>query len=188
MSVIEFNARANAKQVRDRLNNPKNSFRDNGINMRNGTPLPPPPDIEPARLPPAAVIPMIAKAIGVAPNLPTEDNEASDAVIVIQWPTGSAFMTARIIRLVAKTYGVTATDVVSDRRTANVVRPRQIAMFLAKTLTQRSLPWIGRQFGNRDHTTVLHAVNKIKRLRDEDPELDAQIQQFAALIRPQEVT
>lgn len=180
MSVIEFNARENAKQVRDRLTNPKNAIADTGINMRNGTPLPPPPTF---------VSPPPARLVAITAEPQAEVIHPSDDIgVVIQWPTSSAFMTARIIRMVAKTYGVTATDVVSDRRTADVVRPRQVAMYLAKTLTQRSLPWIGRQFGNRDHTTVLHSVNKIERLRKDDAELDAQIQQFAALICPQEVT
>ncbi len=66
-----------------------------------------------------------------------------------------------IQKLVATHYQVSRADILSSRRTANVVRPRQIAMFLAKTLTLRSLPEIGRRFGGRDHTTVLHAVRKI---------------------------
>ncbi|MGB6503695.1 MAG: helix-turn-helix domain-containing protein, partial [Xanthobacteraceae bacterium] len=53
-------------------------------------------------------------------------------------------------------------------RTANVVRPRQVAMYLAKVLTLRSLPEIGRRFGGRDHTTVLHAVRKIENLASND--------------------
>jgi chromosomal replication initiator protein len=63
----------------------------------------------------------------------------------------------------------------SSRRTANVVRPRQIAMYLAKTLTLRSLPEIGRRFGGRDHTTVLHAVRKIEHLADTDKVLADEI-------------
>ena len=50
-----------------------------------------------------------------------------------------------------------------------VARPRQVAMFLSKQLTQRSLPEIGRKFGGRDHTTVMHAVRKIEQLRESDP-------------------
>src|SRR5258708_7004591 len=65
---------------------------------------------------------------------------------------------------VARQYGVTRTDILSQRRTAAVVRPRQVAMYLAKTMTLRSLPEIGRLFGGRDHTTVLHAVRKIDAL------------------------
>ena len=69
-----------------------------------------------------------------------------------------------IQRVVARQYDVSRSDMLSARRTANVVRPRQIAMYLAKTLTLRSLPEIGRKFGGRDHTTVLHAVRKIEGL------------------------
>jgi chromosomal replication initiator protein len=64
----------------------------------------------------------------------------------------------------------------SSRRTANVVRPRQVAMYLAKTLTLRSLPEIGRRFGGRDHTTVLHAVRKIENLVSNDTSLAEEIE------------
>lgn len=69
-----------------------------------------------------------------------------------------------IQRVVAGHYNVSRSDLLSARRTANIVRPRQVAMYLAKTLTLRSLPEIGRRFGGRDHTTVLHAVRKIEGL------------------------
>ena len=68
-----------------------------------------------------------------------------------------------IQRIVARQYNVSRADLLSSRRTANVVRPRQVAMYLAKTLTLRSLPEIGRRFGGRDHTTVLHAVAQDRR-------------------------
>ena len=67
-----------------------------------------------------------------------------------------------IQKLVASHYSVSRADILSSRRTAAVVKPRQVAMFLAKMLTLRSLPEIGRRFGGRDHTTVLHAVRKIE--------------------------
>jgi chromosomal replication initiator protein len=73
-----------------------------------------------------------------------------------------------IQKLVASHYNVSRADILSSRRTANVVRPRQIAMYLAKLLTLRSLPEIGRRFGGRDHTTVLHAVRKIEELAGRD--------------------
>lgn len=76
-------------------------------------------------------------------------------------------ITPKIISVIRDTsayYGVSVMDVLSHRRTADVMRPRQIAMYLAKTLTLRSLPEIGRRFGGRDHTTVLHAVRKIEAL------------------------
>jgi chromosomal replication initiator protein len=56
----------------------------------------------------------------------------------------------------------------SARRARNVARPRQVAMYLAKQLTSRSLPEIGRRFGNRDHTTVMHAVSRVAELMQAD--------------------
>jgi len=81
-----------------------------------------------------------------------------------------------IQRIVARHYNVSRSDLLSARRTANVVRPRQIAMYLAKTLTLRSLPEIGRRFGGRDHTTVLHAVRKIETLIGVDNALAAEVE------------
>ncbi len=81
-----------------------------------------------------------------------------------------------IQRVVARQYNVSRSDLLSSRRTANVVRPRQVAMYLAKTLTLRSLPEIGRRFGGRDHTTVLHAVRKIEGLVGSDTALADEIE------------
>ena len=81
-----------------------------------------------------------------------------------------------IQRVVARQYNVSRSDLLSSRRTANVVRPRQVAMYLAKTLTLRSLPEIGRRFGGRDHTTVLHAVRKIEALMSKDVALSEEIE------------
>jgi chromosomal replication initiator protein len=81
-----------------------------------------------------------------------------------------------IQRTVARHFNVSRSDMLSSRRTANVVRPRQIAMYLAKTLTLRSLPEIGRRFGGRDHTTVLHAVRKIESLSDRDQTLAEELE------------
>jgi chromosomal replication initiator protein len=78
--------------------------------------------------------------------------------------------------VVARQYNVSRADLLSSRRTANVVRPRQVAMYLAKTLTLRSLPEIGRRFGGRDHTTVLHAVRKIEGLVGNDTMLADEIE------------
>lgn len=81
-----------------------------------------------------------------------------------------------IQRVVARQYNVSRSDLLSSRRTANVVRPRQVAMYLAKTLTLRSLPEIGRRFGGRDHTTVLHAVRKIEALVSKDVTLSDEVE------------
>lgn len=77
---------------------------------------------------------------------------------------------------------ISLNDIKSARRTDNVVKPRQIAMYLAKELTQRSLPDIGRRFGGRDHTTVLHAVRKIRENIKTDAGLAAQIEAIKATI------
>jgi chromosomal replication initiator protein len=81
-----------------------------------------------------------------------------------------------IQKIVAQHYNVSRSDILSSRRTATVVRPRQIAMYLAKTMTLRSLPEIGRRFGGRDHTTVLHAVRKIEGLVGQDPALSEEVE------------
>lgn len=84
-----------------------------------------------------------------------------------------------IQRKVAEHYNIRMTDMHSARRARNVARPRQVAMYLAKQLTARSLPEIGRKFGGRDHTTVMHAVRKIEELMNDD----AQISQDVEIIR-----
>lgn len=88
-----------------------------------------------------------------------------------------------IQRIVARQYNVSRSDLLSSRRTATVVRPRQIAMYLAKMLTLRSLPEIGRRFGGRDHTTVLHAVRKIEGLLGADTALADEIDLLKRLLQ-----
>jgi chromosomal replication initiator protein len=80
-----------------------------------------------------------------------------------------------IQRKVAEYYKVRMSDLLSARRSKDVARPRQIAMYLAKRFTPRSLPEIGRKFGGRDHTTVIHAVKRIEELRMTDSELDGDL-------------
>ena len=84
-----------------------------------------------------------------------------------------------IQRKVAEHYNLRMADMHSARRARNVARPRQVAMYLAKMLTARSLPEIGRKFGGRDHTTVMHAVRKVEELIEED----AQIAQDVDVVR-----
>jgi chromosomal replication initiator protein len=74
-----------------------------------------------------------------------------------------------IQKRVAAHFNIRVSDMESARRARAVARPRQVAMYLAKQLTSRSLPEIGRKFGGRDHTTVMHAVKKIDELREGDP-------------------
>ena len=77
----------------------------------------------------------------------------------------------QIQKAVAEHYQLKQADLISERRARAVARPRQAAMWLAKQITTRSLPDIGRRFGGRDHTTVLHAVRRIEALKAEDPAL-----------------
>ncbi len=80
-----------------------------------------------------------------------------------------------IQKAVSAHFALKPVDLVSARRAVVVARPRQIAMYLAKRLTTRSLPEIGRKFGGRDHSTVIHAVRRIEQLRDTDRELDGAV-------------
>ncbi len=88
-----------------------------------------------------------------------------------------------IQKLVASRYNVSRSDILSERRTAAVVKPRQIAMYLSKVLTLRSLPEIGRRFGGRDHTTVLHAVRKIERQIGEDGTLCDEVELLKRMLQ-----
>jgi len=84
-----------------------------------------------------------------------------------------------IMRKVGEHYNLRLSDLLSPRRTRTIARPRQVAMYLAKQMTSRSLPEIGRRFGGRDHTTVLHAVRKIEELKS----IDSQIAEDVELLR-----
>ena len=87
-----------------------------------------------------------------------------------------------IQRTVAEYYKIKVADLLSKRRTRTVTRPRQVAMSLAKELTNHSLPEIGDAFGGRDHTTVLHACKKIVELQETDPGIREDYQNFMRLL------
>jgi chromosomal replication initiator protein len=88
-----------------------------------------------------------------------------------------------IQKATAEHFGLKQADLISERRTRSVARPRQAAMWLAKQLTTRSLPDIGRRFGGRDHTTVLHAVRRIEALRAGDPQLARDLEVLVRKLR-----
>lgn len=88
-----------------------------------------------------------------------------------------------IQRVVARHYNVPRSDLLSNRRTRVIVKPRQVAMYLAKMMTPRSLPEIGRRFGGRDHTTVLHAVRKIEGQMGGDAKLAQEMELLKRLIQ-----
>ena len=88
----------------------------------------------------------------------------------------------KIQNTVSSYFNVTLNDMLSQRRSRPLARPRQIAMFLAKKLTTRSLPEIGRRFANRDHTTVIHAVKTITKLSEKDEEMKKNLIQIRSLL------
>ncbi len=88
----------------------------------------------------------------------------------------------KIQNTVSNYFNISLPEMLSQRRSRPLARPRQIAMYLAKKLTTRSLPEIGRRFANRDHTTVIHAVKTITRLSEKDDEMKKNINQLRSLL------
>jgi len=88
-----------------------------------------------------------------------------------------------IKKKVASYFNINIREMTSSKRSKNVAYPRQVAMYATKQLTTQSLPEIGSQFGGRDHTTVLHAVRKIKKMRDESDDFDEEMGRIIALLK-----
>jgi chromosomal replication initiator protein len=91
-------------------------------------------------------------------------------------PSRPIAMIAHIQATVAAFYGLHRSGMTSDRRDKPLARARQVAMYLARELTPRSMPEIGRRFGNRDHTTVLHGIRSVEKRMIEDAELRADVE------------
>ncbi len=91
----------------------------------------------------------------------------------------------KIQNVVSNYFNIALSEMLSQRRSRPLARPRQIAMYLAKKMTTRSLPEIGRRFANRDHTTVIHAVKTITRLSEQDEEMKKNISQIKSLLLEQ---
>ena len=91
----------------------------------------------------------------------------------------------KIQNVVSNYFNISLSEMLSERRSRPLARPRQIAMYLAKKMTSRSLPEIGRRFANRDHTTVIHAVKTITRLSEQDDEMKKNISQIKSLLLEQ---
>lgn len=87
-----------------------------------------------------------------------------------------------IQRRVCEHYTIKLSDMLSAKRTQNITKPRQIAMYLSKVLTSKSLPEIGKKFGGKDHTSVLHSVRKIESAIQDDPELNDEVERFKRLL------
>jgi len=151
-----------------------------------------------AEIPSAPITPRAANAV---PIPIVQEQPAAESIEVVPAECHAVFVTAdaaldlgaavdpaprisidRVQRAVAAEYGVTRLDLISSRRTADIVRPRQVAIYLAREMTPRSLPEIARRFGGRDHTTALHAHRKIGGLVAADPEMATHIDYLKAKI------
>lgn len=117
--------------------------------------------------------------LGTSITLESVQETLSDS----RYMMGQRLTVDRIQRAVCEIFSVTPTDMVSKRRARVIARPRQVAMYLCKKLTKRSLPDIGRRFGGRDHTTVMHAVKRIDQLRADDASFNAQIEAVETLLK-----
>ena len=88
----------------------------------------------------------------------------------------------KIQNVTSNFFSISLSDMLSPRRSRPLARPRQVAMYMAKKLTTRSLPEIGRKFANRDHTTVIHAVKTIEKLSENNDEMRKNIEELTSLI------
>jgi hypothetical protein len=119
----------------------------------------------------------------VGPRIKSEEEIAFGPIVHREPPEPRRPGIKLIQKAVCRFYEITAIDMLSDRRNAPLVMLRQTAMYLCKTMTLKSLPEIGRQFGGRDHTTVLHAVRKIEARVAEDDRLADEIEVLKLHIR-----
>jgi chromosomal replication initiator protein len=112
--------------------------------------------------------------------------ELAEHVLKDVFPQGDAAPEVTIPRIqeaISERFGVTLDELVSPRRSQSVAYPRQVAMYLSRELTDSSLPKIGKEFGNRDHTTVMHATQKITRLIREDRSVYNLVQELTARVK-----
>jgi len=115
----------------------------------------------------------LAALVDALPGLEHDDPDFWSAHAEDSWPPRPRVSDVK--RAVCREHGLTVLDLEGQSRLAKVVRARQVAMYLTRQLSAKSFTDVGRFFGGRDHSTALHAYNKIKRLRSEDADLDREI-------------
>lgn len=118
-----------------------------------------------------------APAPSPAPNVP--NHLMAEALKMLSVPVWNQDI-KKIQQVVCEEYNISASCLLSQRRLPHYVEARQVAMYLCKQLTDRSFPEIGRRFGDRDHTTILHGIRKIERLLATDAALRARVDALAA--------
>ncbi len=114
---------------------------------------------------------------------PLNLESVEEALSQSRYATGARPSVDKIQKLTARHFNISLDELLSKRRARVIARPRQIAMYLCKTLTTRSLPDIGRRFGGRDHTTVIHAVKRIESLCQSDPALKDDVDTLLNLLQ-----
>lgn len=162
-----------AQEIRKRLQSPPNAVADTPIDLKRKKTI-----IRITQLDTPQKVPVNSWDT-FGPKTPSLDDLAFGPVLDPVIPERKFHVTIpEIQRFIAKRYGITRADILSSRRTAHLILPRHVAMHLSKRLTLNSLPTIGRLFGNRDHTTALHAVRKIQAMREADAEFDGRLREF----------
>lgn len=136
---------------------------------------------EPAPVPVKQIIPIVSvEAVQPVPvTVITQPPDRKNCAARLH----GRFVTQQIIRHIAAVYGIDARTITSPDRHARVVRARHIAMYLSRHITKASMPWIGRQFGGRDHTTVLSGIRKMEALSRIDFDFAAELAQLESFIR-----
>ena len=111
--------------------------------------------------------------------------ELAQEVLKDVFPQGEAAEVSiqRIQETVSERFGLSLNELSGEKRSQNIVYPRQVAMYLSRELTDSSLPKIGKEFGGRDHTTVIHATSKIARMIREDRSVYNLVQELTARIK-----
>lgn len=179
----------NAQRVRAKFRNPSNAVTDDGIDLkrlRRGFFIRTGPVFVLSDIPVSKFVPFRkVKREAVTYSEPHDHPKKPISTSSSTSSLRKAFMVKQIVNHVAHAYGCSVTELTGSGRTANIVKPRHVALYLAKVMTQKSLPWVGRQFAGRDHTTVLHAVRKIQRLMLADDQFAADMAALECVIREQ---
>ena len=108
------------------------------------------------------------------------DQEDAETINICILPVKTVHTVEGIKRVVCRQYGLSHSEMISDRREKKIVHPRQIAMFLCRELTTLSMPRIGQRFGDKDHTTVFHAIHKVKSMIANDPDVNNEVSELRA--------
>jgi len=120
----------------------------------------------------------LASLVGREINL----DMAQDSLADILRSSDRKVTVEEIQRKVSEHYNIRLSDMIGPKRVRTIARPRQVAMYLSKQMTTRSLPDIGRRFGGRDHTTIMHGVRKVEELRSGDPQLSEDLDLLQRLL------